>query len=143
MPVWTITFWTMLVSVGVYAYARGGSQERATAAMLVGAAVGTVFVRSAAALRYSAVEVGVLTIDVVLFVALVVMAARSGRGWSIALAVLQAVTLLGHLGKRLDPDLWRLGYAIMVTGPAYPGLVALAIGVLQHGRRCAATSSSA
>jgi len=122
----------MLLSVGAYALARGGKPERTAAALLVAAAVATVLVRSGAERRYSSVESGILAVDVCLLAGLVLVAVRSGRWWSIALAVLQAVTLLGHLGKRLDPELWRLGYAIMITGPAYPGLLALAIGVWQH-----------
>ena len=140
MPWWTITFWTMLGTAASYAFKRGGGAERAAAAMLVLAAVGTVLVRSTVATRYSNVESGVVAVDVVLLVGLVVVAVRSGRAWSVALAVLQSVTLLGHLGKRLDPDLWRLGYAMMITGPAYPGLVALAIGTFRHRRRSAETS---
>lgn len=142
MPWWTLTFWTMLVAVAAYASARGGGVERSAAAMLLGAAIATVLVRSDAALRYSSIETGVLTVDALLLVGLIAVAVHSGRWWSIALATLQAVTLLGHLGKRLDPDLWRLGYAIMITAPAYPGLIALAIGTWQH-RRAERTTSNA
>ncbi len=81
-----------------------------------------------------------LAVDAALICGLVVVAVRSGRWWSIALAVLQGITLLGHLGKFLDPGLWRLGYAIMITGPAFPGLIILLIGIIQG--RGAATSQS-
>ncbi len=143
MPWWTISFWTMLVAAAAYAFARGGGTHRLAAGSLLAAAVGTVLVRSGWDIRYSSVETGVLVIDGLLFAVLLVVAARSGRGWAIALAVLQAVTLLGHLGKRLEPDLWRLGYAIMVTAPAYPGLLALVIGTLQYRRRRTSRSSGA
>lgn len=142
MPWWTIAFWTMLLVAAAYATVRGGVSERLAAAMLLGAAVATVLVRSNASQRYSSVEVGVLVVDGLLLAGLVVVALRSGRGWSITLAALQTVTLLGHLGKRLDPELWRLGYAIMVTAPAYPGLLALAIGTRQHHRATRTRSSA-
>lgn len=143
MPWWTIFFWTMLVVAVAYAFVRGGGIHRAAAASLLVGAVGTVLVRSRWNTRYSSVETGVLVIDCLLFAVLLVVAVRSGRGWAIALAVLQAVTLLGHLGKRLEPDLWRLGYAIMVTAPAYPGLLALTIGTLQYRRMRKSMSSAA
>ncbi|WP_294235181.1 hypothetical protein [uncultured Sphingomonas sp.] len=140
MPWWTITFWTILLLVCVAAWRLGGRHEREAASLLLLAAISTVLVRSSAAGRYSSVEVGVLAVDAALICGLVVVAVRSGRWWSIALAVLQGITLLGHLGKFLDPGLWRLGYAIMITGPAFPGLIILLIGIIQG--RGAATSQS-
>lgn len=137
-----MTFWTLLLSVAAYALACGGRSERTAAALLVAAAAATVIVRSGAEQRYSSVETGILAVDACLLMALVSLAVRSGRRWSIVLSVLQGITLLGHLGKRLDPELWRLGYAMMITGPAYPGLAALAIGIWQHRRATRSMSST-
>lgn len=143
MPWWTISFWTLLLVTGAVAWRVGSRHERAAAALLLVSAVATVLVRSSASYRYSSVEVGVLVVDAALFLGLAVVAVRSGRWWSVALAVLQGITLLGHLGKFLDPGLWRLGYAIMITGPAFPGLVILLIGTMQERRRLTRTSNGA
>lgn len=143
MPWWTITFWTILLLVCVAAWRLGRWHEREAASLLLLAAVATVLVRSSTTSRYSSVEVGVLAVDAALNCALVVLAVRSGRWWSIALAVLQGITLLGHLGKFLDPGLWRLGYAIMITGPAFPGLVILLIGIVQSREMSTSPSNTA
>lgn len=136
------SFWISLVGVCSYALARGGPAERRVAVMLAAAAVLTAAVREPWASRYSTLELRVALVDLALLAGLVVVAVRAGRVWPIALCALQAVTVLGHLGKLLDPDLWRLGYALMIMVPVFPGLVLLAVGTWRHAARTPRSSAT-
>lgn len=136
------SFWVILIATCACALVRGGWAERRVAALLPAAAVLTALVRGPWVSRYSTLELRVALVDVALLAALVVVAMRAGRVWPIALCALQAVTVLGHLGKLLDPDLWRLGYALMIMAPAYPGLLLLAGGTWRHAARTARSSAT-
>lgn len=132
-----IRFWLPLLLVCIYAMRKGGGPERTVAAMLLAAALATLAVRSDFAERYHSVSSAVLIIDIILFGGLTIVATKANRQWPIILASLQGVTLLGHLGKALNPELWRLGYAVMIAAPVLPGIVVLALGTWRHRRRLA------
>lgn len=130
-----LRFWLPLAFVAVYAGVRGSAPERMGAALLVAAASLTLLVRPDQVHRYGSVERGVLLVDMVLMLALVGLAVRANRLWPSILAALHGLTLLGHLGKAENPDLWALGYHLMITLPVLPGLAVLAAGVWSHDRR--------
>lgn len=138
-----VRFWLPLILVCIYAARKGGGPERTVAAMLMAAAVATVAVRSDFAVRYHSISGAVLVIDIILFGGLTIVATKANRQWPIILASLHGVTLLGHLGKALNPELWRLGYAVMISAPALPGLVVLALGTWRHRRRIAKNGADA
>lgn len=130
-----LRFWLPLVLVCGYALVRGGAPERLAAAMLVGAGLLTLAVERQAAVRFSSVELGVMAVDLALLVGLFALSMQANRWWPLLLAAFQLMTLLGHLGKWLNPDLMRLGYAIMLFAPAYPLIAVLAAGTHRHQRR--------
>lgn len=128
-------FWLLLITACLCARWRGGLPEKQAALSLLVAALLTIAYRSNAAVRYSSLDIGVVLIDVGLLSALAIIAVRADRGWPIPLAALQAITVLGHFCKLVNPDLWRLGYALITTAPAYPGLVILLVGIYRHRHR--------
>lgn len=135
MPWKFALFWLLLITAFLYARWRGGLPERQAALSLLTAALLTIAYRSNVSARYASIDPGVVIIDVTLLATLFTIAAQADRGWPIPLAALQAITVLGHFCKLVNPELWRLGYALMTTAPAYPGLVVLLIGTYRHQRR--------
>ncbi|QXT34856.1 hypothetical protein KV697_13835 [Sphingomonas sanguinis] len=130
-----LRFWVPLLLTCLYAIRRGGGPERAAGWMLLAAAIATVAVRSDFKVRYALVQASVAAIDVALLVGLLLLAAKADRRWPMLLAALHAVTVLGHVGKLLNPELLRLGYAVMIALPTLPGLAVLAIGTRRHRSR--------
>lgn len=130
-----LRFWLPLLIVCLYAIRRGGAPERVVGWMLLVAAGATIAVRTGFTHRYSSVQAPVVVVDVLLLVGLLSVALRADRRWPILLTALHCITLLGHLGKMLNPDLLRLGYAVMIALPTLPGLAVLAIGTRRHRLR--------
>lgn len=127
-----LRFWLPLAFACLYAIRRGGSPERCVGWMLLAAAFGTLAVRTTFAQRYSSVQIPVVVVDMLLLFGLTAVALKADRRWPILLTALHCVTLLGHLGKLLNPDLMRLGYAVMIALPTLPGLAVLVIGTRRH-----------
>lgn len=135
MSIYFLVFWTSLVLVAACAWRWGGDPERKVAAMYLLAAIATLLVRPAVAIRYREVEVAVFVIDALLLLGLAVVAVRSDRWWPVCAAALQALTVLAHVGKVVNPDLWRYGYQLMAVWAAWPTVGLLAAGVWSHRRR--------
>lgn len=129
------SFWLLLVVACVYAQRRGGLPERVVAAQLLTAAVLTVLCRAGVSIRYSSIDLGVVMIDAFLLIGLIAVTVSVDRAWPIPLTSLQAIAVLGHFCKLVNPELWRLGYALMTTAPAYPAVILLIVGTYRHDRR--------
>ncbi len=136
-----LRFWLPLLAACLYAVRRGGAPERAAGWMLLTASFATLVVRTEFSHRYRSIQGSVVLIDVILLAALVALALKADRRWPILLAALHGVTVLGHLGKFLNPHLWRLGYAVMIAVPTLPGLVVLAAGTWRHQSRLRANGT--
>jgi hypothetical protein len=130
-----LAYWLPLGLVAAYATLRGGGPEKCAAIMLVAALILTALVRPAGAHRFASVQRSVLLVDLTLLAGLVWLAIRADRTWTVFLAAFHGLTLLGHLGRAENPDLWQLGYYLMTNLPFYPGLAALMIGTVAHQRR--------
>ncbi len=135
MSLFLILFWLALLACAAAAVRWGGSSERAVATMYVTAGVVTILARPTFEARYQGVELSILAVDLMLFLGLAAVAARVGLWWTICAAALQCLTVLGHVGKMLNPHLLRLGYQLMATWAAWPAVALLGIGVWQHARR--------
>ena len=140
MSFYVALFWTLLILTCSAALRWGGRAERWAAALFLCAAVATAAARHPWASRYQSVETGVLAIDLALLAGLAVIAYRTKPLWPIIAASLQAITTLAHFAKAVNPDFWRMAYAIMVNVSSYPTLVLLAIGTWQHRRPPHATA---
>ena len=134
----TAMFWVLLVLVTFCACLRGGSPERVAALLFVLAAFSSAALRNEWANRYRGVEMGVLTVDVALLAALIILSLAADRLWPIACTALQAISLASHLARWLDPQASRTAYMLVGTVSGTPTLLILAIGVYRHRRRLAA-----
>ena len=84
---------------------------------------------------YVTVEVGILSVDVILLIGLLVLAIYSDRFWPIWLASLQALGAGAHLVKAIEPSVVSVAYAILVAIWSYPMVFILAAATLRHQRR--------
>lgn len=135
MSIYFFLFWSSLLAVAFAAHRWGEWPERAVAALYVGSAVATALLRPTITLRYQNVEVAVFLIDVCLFCGLAVVALRADRWWPLCATALQVMTLLSHVGKAVNPHLWRYGYQLMAVWAAWPMVGLLALGIWRCHRR--------
>lgn len=133
-----VLFLVLLVGCCGYALLRGGAPERIAAGLQLGAfAINLPLHWMLEAGRYRTTLVGTMTIDLLLLVALFVLAHRSTRFWPLWLTGWQGAAVVAHLAKLLDPSMVPLGYAIQTTLWGYLMLVAMAVGTWRHRARMA------
>ena len=135
MVLYVACFWLLLPLLVFFSYRWGGRPERQAAIAYLSAAVLTVLLRSAPEIKYAAVELKVVIVDVFLLGALITISLKSNRWWPLCSSALQAITVAAHLAKGLNPELWRLGYALMLGASSYPSLIVLMIGILANRAR--------
>lgn len=121
-------FRLFLIIVVIYAFARGGRDERLVAVLCLLGAVLTTAVLSPLHNRFDNIETGVVLIDLVLFVGFVAVALGSERFWPLWVAGLQLTTMVGHILKGADASLFPKAYAAAISLWSYPILLILAFG---------------
>ena len=127
----SILFDLLLFGVCGYALLRGRTDARIVAIVCLFAT----FASHAVVSRYASVEIGVLMIDLVVFVLFTFVALRSDRFWPLWVSGLQLTTSLGHFLKAAQTDLLPLAYAAALRFWSYPILIILAVGVWRGQRR--------
>ena len=76
-------------------------------------------------------------IDIVWCVIFAVIAIRANRVWLIPFAACQAVEVLAHVAKLVDPTMLPKGYAFLTVIWSWPMLILLVWGTAAHQRRVA------
>lgn len=114
-----------------YAFYRGRTDARVVAAVCLIAN----FASYAVVSSYASVEINVLVIDILTFLAFTSVALRSDRFWPLWVSGLQLTTSMGHLMKALQVELLPLAYATALRFWVYPILIILAVGVWRGERR--------
>jgi hypothetical protein len=130
-----IIFGPMLLAVCLYAWIRGGGDERLVAATCLGGTLATMLVISPLSHRYSGVEGRLMFVDLGVLAGFITVALRSNRFWPLWVAGLQLTTSLGHILKGIDPDLLPRAYGAALQFWSYPILVILAVGTFRANRR--------
>lgn len=135
MPLNAILFYALLVICCAYAFARGGAPERIGAGLFTAGSVLTNIVGVVALAHFRDVEVGVLIVDVVTFLAFVVLAVHANRFWPLWVSALLGLGIAGHLAMWLSPAVIPWAYAVVLSIWSYPILSILAAGTYAHRRR--------
>jgi hypothetical protein len=135
MSIYYLLFWASLISVTLAAYRWGAAPERAVASMYLLAAVATTVAHPAISVRYRDVELAVFLIDALLLAGLVFISIRADRWWPLCATALQILTVLSHVGKIVNPALWRYGYQLMAVWASWPTVVILAVGIWRERQR--------
>lgn len=128
-------FAPVLLAVCIYAWLRGGRDERIVAATCFGGTAATMLVISPIHQRYAGVEEGLLLVDLAVLSGFSLVALRSKRFWPLWVAGLQLTTSLGHLLKGVDQDLLPKAYGAALQFWSYPILIILAVGTYRRHQR--------
>ena len=128
-------FGPLLLAVCIYAWLRGGGDERVVAATCLAGTAATMLVISPLRHRYYGVEGGLLLVDLAVLAGFITVALRSKRFWPLWVAGLQLTTSLGHILKGMDQDLLPQAYGAALQFWSYPILVILAVGTFRTQRR--------
>jgi hypothetical protein len=128
-------FIPLLAAVCLYAWLRGGSDERIVAATCLAGTIATLLAISPLQRRYAGVEEGMMLVDLAVLAGFVVVALRSERFWPLWVAGLQLTTSIGHLLKGIDQDLLPRAYGAALQFWGYPILIILAVGTYRRHQR--------
>jgi hypothetical protein len=94
--------WTLLAICSVYAAIWGGTTGRIGAALNVAATIATLIASDASS--WSKTHYPVLTVDLLLMVALYILALKSRVYWPIWAAGVHLITVSGHAATMIMPD---------------------------------------
>lgn len=130
-----IIFGPLLLAVCVYAWWRGGTDERSVAATCLAGTIATLLAVSPLHKRYAGVEEGLLFVDLAVLAGFIVVALRSKRFWPLWVAGLQLTTFIGHILKGIDQELLPRAYGAALQFWSYPILVIVLVGTYRHHRR--------
>lgn len=128
-------FRILLAIVAAYAFLRGSRDERIVGAILVVGVIATHYAWTPLHGRFAGLEIDVFMVDLVVFAGFLWVALRSSRFWPLWIAGLQLTTLLGHVFKATDSDLFSRAYAASLMFWAYPIVIILAVGTWRNHRR--------
>jgi hypothetical protein len=119
-----------------YSMWRGGAPERVGAALLLAGLAGSMTVGIVHLPgNFASVPVTLAAVDMLLALALVILALRANRLWPIPLAACQLITVFGHIGKYLAPQMFAGGYALLIMIWSWPMTGLLMFGAYCHHRR--------
>lgn len=126
----------LLLAVAIYAWRRGGWPERAAAAALA-----TMFLVDALyhalvrAPEWREVSLWHMSLDLAMLVALVALALRAPRVWTLWIASFQLVSAFGQLLRLLEVEMPVRVYWAMTAAPSYCQILLLAAGIYLNDRR--------
>ena len=128
-------FIPLLLAVCLYAWWRGGADERTVAAACLAGTAATLLVISPLRERYASLEEGLLLVDLAVLAGFITVALRSKRFWPLWVAGLQLTTSIGHVLKGIDTDLLPRAYGAALQFWSYPILIILAVGTYRSHKR--------
>ena len=135
-------FYLAAAAAAAYAWRRGGQPERATAAMLIVAAVATGLVPTVPGVTFATVVWPLLAIDVLLLAGLTIVALVADRYWPLYFCAVHLMAVAIHGVRAYDADILPSVYARLGGELAYPTLVILVVGTWRHRRRSPETDWS-
>lgn len=134
-------FIPLLALVIGYALLKGGAPERVAALIIVAASIATVTTWAPQHLRYKSVDAGIFLTDLLMMLALVALALKAERFWTLWVAAFQVMQFASHIPEILVPDLLPVTYKVVISIWSYPMLILLAMGTFRHDQRVRAYGS--
>lgn len=128
-------FFALLFACCLYAFVSGGVPERFGAAAYALACIASHLLFSAPSIKYRSVETAVFIVDVVAFVAFIVIALRANRFWPIWVSGLLGLGVLAHLARWAGSGTLPWAYQVIMSVWSYPILALIALGTFSHQRR--------
>lgn len=127
----------LLAAVTAYAFARGGRPERQIAATLCAMAALDLGFHSVtgAAGEYGKVDAFHTLNDLWALAAMLAVALRADRFWTLWVAAFQLIAALSHLVRFLDVEMLRIVYAIIIRAPFWMQIMLVGLGTWGTARR--------
>ena len=128
-----VLYLAFLIATLVYALRKGGKDEQRGILTIV---VGALFSEIASTMPADrgGPQIGVMVIDILVFIVFLAIAYRSKKFWPIWAAASQLVAVLTHWAVILDPSIVRTAYAAAQPFWVFPMLAAIALGTRAHQR---------
>jgi hypothetical protein len=127
-----LLYWSCVAGLAGFAALHGGRDERLAAGAVVVAALLSPL---AVSHSYHSPEIGVVLVDVLLFLALAAIALRSAAFWPMWAAGFQLGALAVHFAAARLPSILPAVYAETLAIWAYPVMAAIVIGTWQEAGR--------
>lgn len=124
-----------LVALTAYALRRGGAPERLAAGAMALAALATYATGLTNTFAFRQTEWQLAMIDIVLLVALTSLALVADRFWPMWLSALQALAVISHVARAIDPHIAPGAYWWALGKISWPMLLVVGIGIFRHDRR--------
>lgn len=121
---------TLLLFAVLYAWRKGGTDERLGAAIMVFMFGASDAYRAwiAGPGNYDSTDFGFFAIDATVLLALLGLSFFSSRWWTLWMAGAQLIALLAHVVRLLDSAYAPFAYAVMMRAPSWLELVILIWG---------------
>jgi len=133
MTILALIFLVALVSVTALSFRHGGRDEMLAAIAIVSATFLTPIVQG---YGFTEPEMGIVLVDIALFLALTALAMRSSAFWPMWAAGFQLCALSVHLAAAQMPHMMPAAYAETLVIWSYPVLAALGFGTwFEAGKR--------
>lgn len=125
-------FLCLAVSSTVYAALRGGAPERIVAALFIAGMVLSPLVQLPRQSAFQSAELGIFAIDLMILIALVLLAMTSTRYWTMAMASLAMPPPLATVVAVLQPGMLPRGYFVIEVMPSWLMMILLLIATRRH-----------
>lgn len=135
-------YFLLLLSVTLYAYTRGGKDERLAITICLVASLISLAIMLPADVDYRTLQPLVALIDCIAFLSFVGIALRSDRFWPLWVSGLQLTSATGHLLKFIQPDLVSLAYSASLAFWSYAILILVAVGTWRSTRRAVTVATA-
>ena len=137
----------LLLAVAIFAWRRGESPERIAALILVGMALADPLYHAFPGKQgiYDQVDFAHAAIDFAGLAAMVALALRADRFWTLWLGALQLIACLAHVLRAIEVDMPEIVYATIIRGPYWAQIAILGLATwlqVRRRRRAAAPHTS-
>ena len=124
----------LLAATLVYVFWRGGREERQAAGLLLGAVLLTGLLVTRGSTRFNNPEYGIFVADLIYYLGMLVLAARTQRAFALCISAIIGAQLLLHLARfsAVHVDDWVYSNAVSLW--SYPKLIILNVTVLRRSR---------
>jgi hypothetical protein len=127
-----ILYGILMWGVTIYAFRRGGWEERLCATACVASSYLTlVMLNPHYEIRYQDVEYGVVLVDLCYFLIIACIAMASRKFWPLWLGAITGVAIMGHLLPHV-PGGTPFLYQNAISLWSYPGWIIIALAVREH-----------
>lgn len=126
----------ILLLIAAYATRSGGKPERGAAAILLAMVIFDSIYHALPGQQgiYYDVDFAHAVNDVLALIAMIVLALRADRFWTLWLGALQLIATLSHVIRALEVEMYPIVYAIIIRGPFWGQMIVVVLGTWLYAR---------